>query len=134
MSDSVLSQVVQTKYVEKAQSLDFNEFIKVVETRRSVRVFQAEAIPDSVVDRCLDMALLAPNSSNLQPWEFYWVKNEVTKKSLAELCMGQSAAKTASVLIVAVARTATWQEHCKMNIEAAARLGEVPKKITGISV
>lgn len=110
-----------------ADSTTWTEFKNVITSRRSVRLFTDEVIPEAVVEQCLDLALLAPNSSNLQPWEFYWVRQEDTKKKLVEYCLGQNAAKTASALIVAVARTKTWREHCKMNLEYAARNGEVPE-------
>ena len=61
----------------------------------------------------LDSALLAPNSSNLQAWKFFWVKNIEKKKELAKACLGQSAARTAPELIVCVARTNTWKQNAK---------------------
>ena len=42
------------------------EFIKVVKSRRSVRVYNDEVVPEDVILSCLDLALLAPNSSKLQ--------------------------------------------------------------------
>ena len=51
---------------EKVPSIDRREFIKVVESRRSVRVYNDEKIPEEDIQKCLDLALLAPNSSNLQ--------------------------------------------------------------------
>lgn len=41
------------------------EFRKLVEARRSIRKFSDEKIPDHIVEDCIDLALLAPNSSNL---------------------------------------------------------------------
>jgi nitroreductase len=55
------------------------------------------------------MGLLAPNSSNLQPWQFFWVTNETQKKNLASYCLGQPSATTAATLIVAVARPDFWK-------------------------
>jgi nitroreductase len=67
--------------------------------------------------KCLQLAVLAPNSSNLQPWEFYWVR-EVTKKAeLAKLCLGQPAATSAAELVVCVARLDTWKRNCQMMIK-----------------
>jgi nitroreductase len=63
-----------------------------------------------------DLALLAPNSSNLQPWTFYVVQNPAKKKQLVKACLGQLAAKTASELIVCVARTDRVDEMAKKNI------------------
>lgn len=98
-------------YYEEAPSTDFDAFEAVVESRRSVRRFTDEPIPDEVVERCLDLALLAPTSSNLQCWEFYRVVEPAKKAALVEACLSQSAATTAAELIVAVARLDTWRQN-----------------------
>ncbi len=95
----------------------FAEFEKLVESRRSVRVFTDEKIPSEVMERCLDLALLAPNSSNLQPWDFYWIQDPVKKKLVAEYCFSQNAATTAAELIVVVARPDLWRRGQQLNIE-----------------
>ncbi|HET8729664.1 MAG TPA: nitroreductase family protein [Moraxellaceae bacterium] len=97
-------------------AIDVEEFRKVVLTRRSVRRFDETPIPDDVLDDCLDLALLAPNSSNLQPWEFHVVKTPALRKRMAAACLGQNAARTAQVMVVIVARTDTWREHCEQVI------------------
>jgi len=58
-----------------APETSIEEFRKIVESRRSVRRFTDAPVPDEVVEDCLDLAMLAPNSSNLQPWEFYVVRD-----------------------------------------------------------
>lgn len=98
--------------------IDSREFDKVVETRRSIRRFTDEPVPDSVINHCLDQAMLAPNSCNLQPWEFYVIKNPEVKKKLIYACLNQNAAKTSQALIAVVARTDTWYKHCDENISA----------------
>ncbi|ENW04259.1 hypothetical protein F934_02304 [Acinetobacter beijerinckii ANC 3835] len=91
------------RYYEPApQDIDVANFKKVVESRRSVRKFTDKKIPAEVLDDCLDLALLAPNSSNLQPWTFYVVQNPSKKKQVVKACLGQLAAKTAAELIVCV--------------------------------
>jgi nitroreductase len=94
-----------------------DEFRKVVRSRRSVRRFTDEPVPEQVLDDCLDLAMLAPNSSNLQPWEFFVVQTPDLKARLAEACLGQNAAKTAPVLIAVVARPDTWRRHARMALE-----------------
>jgi len=96
----------KARYHEPAPaSIDVEEFRKVVTSRRSVRKFTDTPIPQAVLDDCLDMALLAPCSSGLQPWEFYVVRSSGRKEKLVKACMSQLAAKTAAELIVCVART-----------------------------
>lgn len=92
-------------------------FRKVVRSRRSVRRFTRDPVPDPVIDDCLELAMLAPNSSNLQPWEFFVVRTPEVKTQLAEACLGQNAARTAPVLIVVVARTDTWRQHSRMALQ-----------------
>lgn len=102
-------------------------FKELVHARRSVRKFTSEKIPDHIVESCLDLALLAPNSSNLQTWEFYRVKSEQIKKDLAYSCFSQNAAATASELIVCVARPHLWRKHCKQMLEIFKTIPETPK-------
>lgn len=106
-----------TAYRELATDTNIDEFRKVVESRRSVRRFTDEEVPQTVIDDCLDLAMLAPNSSNLQPWEFYVVRSADLKKQLAYACLNQNAAKTANVLIPIVARTNTWRQNAARNLE-----------------
>ena len=111
------NQTEKKRYFEPApQDIDAENFRKVIESRRSVRKFTGKAIPNDVLDACLDLALLAPNSSNLQPWSFYVVQSPAKKKQLVKACLSQLAAKTAQELIVCVARTDRLDEMAKMNI------------------
>ncbi len=106
------------RYHEPApEHVDFEEFKKIVESRRSVRKFTDKKVPREVIDACLDLAMLAPSSCNLQPWEFHVVQTSDKKAQLVEMCMSQHAAKTASELIVIVSRTKSWSEVAKLNIE-----------------
>ena len=67
--------------------------------------------------KCLNAAILAPNSSNLQTWEFYWVRNLEKKKKVIEACFSQNAAKTAKEIVIAIARIDTWQRNRDLIIE-----------------
>ena len=62
-------------------------FTQVVESRRSVRRFTDTPIPDEVMADCLRLAMLAPNSSNLQPWEFYVIDSPDKRKRAVKNCM-----------------------------------------------
>lgn len=104
-------------YVEEAKKVSFEEFDKVVSSRRSVRRYTDAKIPDEVVKKCLEHALLAPNSSNLQPWEFYWIKSADVRKSIDVAFLSQPAVTTAATVIVAVARTSTWRKNARRMAE-----------------
>ncbi len=127
MSDSVFSKPLQTHHSEPAIECSFPEFKKIVTSRRSVRVFTPEKIPDQIVEQCLETALLAPNSSNLQPWEFFWVESEEKKEILKQYCLNQPAARTASTLIVCVARPDRWPLGKKINLDYFSTQSQVPQ-------
>jgi len=129
MADSVFGKPLQTPYLEPATACDFEAFSQVIHSRRSVRVFTDETIPDTVVEKCLDLTLLAPNSSNLQPWDFYWIKSPEKMDKLKEFCLNQPAARTAPTLIVCVARPDNWKRGQKMNLDFFKTQSQTPDSV-----
>lgn len=117
---------------EGADYFNPSEFKKLVQARRSVRKYTTEKIPDNIVHECLDLAMLAPNSSGLQQWEFYRVVTPAVKEKIIYACLSQSAAKTASELIVCVARRDTWRKHSKQMLEAYEKLPTPTPKVVKI--
>ena len=110
-------------------------FNEIGNNRRSIRIYD-DKIPfdESSVDRSLERAILSPNSSNLQLWEFYRVKTKAKKDELAKYCLGQNAAKTANELIVFVARKDKWKQHAEFVLNEAkktfpAKLGKREKLV-----
>lgn len=85
------------------------DLFDVIKNRRSIRRYTTKQVPPEVISKALEYALLAPNSSNGQTWDFYWVKSENNKKKLIQFCLDQSAARTASDLIVVVASPTNWK-------------------------
>lgn len=92
-------------------------FFDLVASRRSVRIFDpAIEIPNQIMEKCLRSAILSPNSSNLQLYEFVRVPTASPFKSdLAKLCMGQKAATTARELVVVVTRRDLWKSRAGAN-------------------
>lgn len=79
---------------------------KLCKERRSIRIFTSDPVPDSVVRSCLMDAISSPSSSNLQPWQFYRIR--ARKEEAIPIFMGQTAARTASEIVVVVARPDLW--------------------------
>jgi nitroreductase len=96
---------------------DKTGFFGIVKDRRSVRIFDQESPFDhQVIKNCLEAAVLAPNSSNMQLWEFYRVpETSKLKEPLSLLCMRQKAAITARELVVVVTRRDLWKSRAKAN-------------------
>ncbi len=78
---------------------------KVLEFRRAVRAYDADKPLDAEkVRHCLELATLAPSSSNMQLWEFHHVTSPDMLKKVTRACLGQKAAATASEIVVFVVR------------------------------
>jgi nitroreductase len=84
-------------------------FFDVIEKRRSIRKFTDKAVPKEVMQKAFESAVLAPNSSNTQTWNFYWVTSADKKEKLIDYCLGQSAARTAQELVVITADPNLWK-------------------------
>jgi nitroreductase len=94
------------------------EFQEIINFRRSNRSFdQAIEVPDDVIRKSLERAVLSPNSSNMQLWEFHWIKSKSELEKYVPLCLNQRAAKTAKHLVVFVTRRDKWRERAKWNLE-----------------
>ncbi len=78
--------------------MDFNE---VIRTRRSVREFKKDPIPQDVLNRVLDAVRIAPSGSNRQPWRFILITDEVLKQKMITVCNNQKFIVEAPVIVVA---------------------------------
>ncbi len=125
MFDPVSQEALPAK---EMPPLDAHAFHEVVDSRRSVRIYAADGVPEEVVDRCADAAHKAPNSSNLQCWELHRVSSGEKRKALVEACLGQPAASTAPELFVFVARPDLWKRNNRWMIEEFDRRGDTPDR------
>ncbi len=116
-ADEIFVKIPEIGHQEIAPATDPKAFESIIEARRSVRVYDSTPVPEAVMREVLHWALLAPNSSNLQCWEFYWVRDPQKKQQLAQFCFNQPAARTAQELVVAVARPSHWKKHARQMVE-----------------
>ena len=90
---------------------------EAIKYRRSVRKYLDTNLDEEKVKKCIENATLAPNSSNMQLWEFYHITDKETLKKLSNACFNQNAAKTAVNMVVFVARRDKWKKRAKQNLE-----------------
>ena len=77
------------------------EFDEIINTRRSIRVYQDKEVDDEDILKILRAGMQAPGSRlGAEPWEFVVIKNKETLMELAEI---KPRVKTAPVAIVLVA-------------------------------
>lgn len=93
-------------------------FDKVVNARRSIRIYDQELEYDkTIVERSLQRAILSPNSSNMQLWEFYRITSDDKKKEMAHYCLDQLPATSARELVVFIARPDKYKQSIAHNLE-----------------
>lgn len=108
-----------------------SQFQEIILKRRSNRYYdQTIQVPDDVIQRSLERAILSPNSSNMQLWEFHWIKSREQLNTFTPICLNQNAAKTASHMVAFVTRRDLWKQRVewhKKNIESEIKDG-IPDK------
>lgn len=55
-------------------------FLNLMSTRRTIRTFSSQLIPQKVIENAIKTAGTAPSGANMQPWFFSVVKNKEIKK------------------------------------------------------
>ena len=91
---------------------------EVLNYRRSVRTYdQEKQIDTEKVKHCLELATLAPNSSNMQLWEFYHITQPELMAALSKACLDQTATSTASQIVVFVTRQDLHRKRSKFVLE-----------------
>lgn len=104
--------------------------IDAIHYRRSVRIYDdATELDNDIVKKCIQQATLAPNSSNMQLWEFHHVTAKELMEKLAVACLGQPAATSAKQMVVVVVRKDLWKQRAKSNLNNLQKVfGNKPKE------
>ncbi len=89
------------------------DFFEAVRSRRSIRQYTNDPVPDAIIQKALEAAVLAPNSSNTQTWDFYWVQSPEKKAKLVHACLNQAAARTCAQMVVVTADPRNWRRSQK---------------------
>ncbi len=73
---------------------------EALESRRSIRKFKPDPVPQDMVNALLEAARLAPSASNTQPWRFMVVTDKQQRQALAGLGGGQRQLREAPLIFV----------------------------------
>jgi nitroreductase len=66
--------------------MNYEDFLRLVQSRRSIRLLKSDPLPDEYIDRIIEAARWAPSGFNTQPWEFIVVRKQALKDRIAEIC------------------------------------------------
>jgi nitroreductase len=103
--------------------------LNAISHRRAVKCFDRVDIPTEIREQLLNAARSAPSSFNTQPYRLYWVQSDAQRAAVARLCLGQSPAETASVLVVVVADIGSLRATSALQVEWMRKTGCCEKKI-----
>jgi nitroreductase len=93
------------------------DVLEAIRTRRSVRKYRPESIPDEKLETILEAGRLAPSAGNRQPWLFVVVQNAERKKAVADVANNNRFLSDAAAIIVAIGdpdASARWHEKDTM--------------------
>ena len=79
--------------------------MEAIRKRKSVRKYLNKKVEEGELFTVLEAGRLAPSASNRQEWRFIIVRDQVSKKKLAEAANNQSFIAEASIVIAACAET-----------------------------
>jgi nitroreductase len=88
------------------------EVIEAIKTRRSIRHYKPDPVPEESINTVLEAARWAPSWANTQCWRFIVVKDKETKAKLAETLTSWNPARS------------TIKEEVPVVIVACAELGK----------
>lgn len=91
---------------------------QVLHFRRSVRVYdQDQPLDSEKVKHCLELATLAPNSSNMQLWEYHHITDAALRAQISTACLNQTATATASEIVVFVTRQDRYKQRARFILD-----------------
>jgi nitroreductase len=77
------------------------EFYKVIETRRSIRSYKPDPVPEESLNRIIGAVRASPSGSNRQPWRFIFINDHDMKTKIAINCKNQIWIGEAPIVVVA---------------------------------
>ncbi len=65
--------------------MDIDNFIDLLKSRRSIRAYKSDPVPEEFVQKIIEAARWAPSGGNSQPWDFIVIKKKEIKDRIADL-------------------------------------------------
>ncbi len=84
-----------------------------IKSRRSIRKFLRQSVPDETVDVVLDAARWAPSGLNNQPWRFAVVRDPFLKEKMSRLTKYGTIISSADVVIAVFSDTLSGYDRTK---------------------
>ncbi len=89
------------------EKMEIEAFERLIKSRRSIRKWKMDEVPDELLKKAVELATWAPNGGNYQGWTFIAVKNREIIRKMADAV--QAAADT----IASWPEAKSWEEDVK---------------------
>ena len=107
---------------------EYERFLALAESRRSVRRFTARTVSREAILRVLAAARWAPSNHNRQPWRFLVLQDRNQVKKLSELVKTEITQKLKSLPQVAAGYSAEFAHHATFFSDAPVLIAVLHKK------
>lgn len=104
---------------------------EAIRARRSIKSFQADPIPEPVLQELVDLMRDAPSSWNFQPTRVVLIRSKEQKEALAAAAWGQKQILEAPVTFVFAVSIRGWENHMDSVLETGVKSGAWPEKFAG---
>lgn len=101
---------------------------EAIRSRRSIKSFKTEPIPEPVLKELVDLMREAPSSWNFQPTRVVMIRSKEQKEALAAAAWGQKQILEAPVTFVFAVAVRGWEMHMDSIIKTGVSNGAWPQK------
>jgi nitroreductase len=70
--------------------MDYESFLELVKSRRSIRRFKPDPISDEYINKIIEAARWAPSGYNSQPWDFFVIQDKKLRQVVASFDLHNS--------------------------------------------
>lgn len=102
---------------------------EAIRKRRSTKQFKPDRIPEALLQRLIDLTMLAPSGMNLQPVRLVIVEQAAQKQALTKACKAQPQIATAPVILVFAVDVQAWRQTFDLTIRKSCELGAWPAPV-----
>jgi len=103
-------------------------------SRRSIRKYTSEPVPDDVVERLLRAAMAAPSAGNQQPWQFVVIRDRATLTAITEVHPYSTMlpGAPAVILVCGDAASCKWPQMWEQDCAAATENLLIEAEVLGL--
>ncbi|MBQ9338040.1 MAG: nitroreductase family protein [Lentisphaeria bacterium] len=84
------------------------EFYEVLKTRRSIRGYKPDAVPENVLNRLAEAVNQAPTACNRQPFKLLLVRDAAMRKTICANCKFEFLAEAPVIAVMMTNESASW--------------------------